>query len=72
VLKTIGSVPVSLSVSAQKRIVLDYVNALDSFALAMPIVGGDTESTWATDTVHTMAQRIRERQFVVIVVGTGI
>jgi hypothetical protein len=28
----------------------------------MPIVGGDTESMWAADTVHTMAQRVREWQ----------
>lgn len=33
------------SVSAQKRIVQEYVNSLDSFALAMQIVGGDKEST---------------------------
>lgn len=37
----------SLSYSAQKMIVQNYVNVLDSFALAIPIVGGDTESTWA-------------------------
>ena len=53
---------VTISDSAQKRIVQDYVNALDSFALAMPIVGSDTESTWAADTVHTMTQRVREGQ----------
>ena len=41
----------TLSESAQERIVYDYVNALDSFAMAMPIVGGDTESAWAADTV---------------------
>ena len=52
----------SLSDSAQKIIVQDYVNALDSFALAMPIVGGDTESTWAADTVHVMAKRVKEGQ----------
>lgn len=51
-----------LSDSAQKTIVLDYVNALDSFALAMPVIGGDTESAWAADTVHTMAQRVRGRK----------
>ena len=37
----------SISNSAQKIIVQEYVNALDSFAQAIPIVGGDTESTWA-------------------------
>lgn len=52
----------SLSESAQKIIVRDYVNALDSFALAMPIIGGDTESTWAADTVHVMAKRVKEGQ----------
>ena len=52
----------TLSESAQKRIVYDYVNALDSFAMAMPIVGGDTESAWAADTVHTMTQRVKEGQ----------
>ena len=52
----------SLSDSAQKIIVQDYVNALDSFALAMPIIGGDTESTWAADTVHVMAKRVKEGQ----------
>ena len=51
-----------LSASTQKQIVQEYVNALDSFALAMPIVGGDTESTWAADTIHTMAQEVREKQ----------
>lgn len=52
----------SLSDSAQKIIVQDYVNALDSFALAMPIIGGDTESTWAADTVHVMAKRVKKGQ----------
>lgn len=52
----------SISDSAQKIIVQDYVNALDSFALAMPIIGGDTESTWAADTVHVMAKRVKEGQ----------
>ena len=52
----------SISDSAQKMIVQDYVNALDSFALAMPIVGGDAESTWAADTVHVMAKRVKEGQ----------
>ena len=52
----------SISNSAQKIIVQDYVNALDSFALAMPIIGGDTESTWAADTVHVMAKRVKEGQ----------
>ena len=51
-----------ISESAQKIIVQDYVNALDSFALAMPIIGSDTESTWAADTVHTMAKRVKEGQ----------
>ena len=50
----------SLSPSAQKKIVQEYVNALDSFAMAMPIVGGDTESAWAADTVHVMAERVKE------------
>lgn len=52
----------ALSDSAKKRIVRDNVNALDSFALAMPIIGSDTESIWVADTVHTMAQRVREGQ----------
>ena len=51
-----------LSESAKNSIVQDYVNALDSFVQAMPIVGSDTESKWAADTVHTMAQRVREGQ----------
>ena len=50
------------SLSTQKKIVQDYVHALDSFAIAMPIVGGDTESTWAADTVHVMAKRVKEGQ----------
>ena len=50
------------SLSTQKKIVQDYVYALDSFAIAMPIVGGDTESTWAADTVHVMAKRVKEGQ----------
>ena len=62
-LSTTSSVDwLALSDSMQKRIVRDYVNALDSFAQAMPIVGGDTESMWAADTVHTMAQRVKEGQ----------
>ena len=52
----------ALSDSVQKGIVQDNVNALDSFALAMPIIGSDTESMWAADTVHTIAQRVREGQ----------
>ena len=50
----------SLSPSVQEKIVQEYVNALDSFAMAMPIVGGDTESAWAADTVHVMAERVKE------------
>ena len=59
-IEPIGAGWMSISDSAQKMIVQDYVNALDSFALAMPIVGGDTESTWAADTVHVMAKRVKE------------
>lgn len=51
---------VSLSKSSQENTVLDFVNAIDSFAMAMPIIGGDTESDWAADTVHYMAQQVRE------------
>jgi len=43
-------------------IVQEYVNALESFAKAMPIVGGDAESTWAADTIHVMAKRVKEGQ----------
>ena len=59
-IEPIGAGWMSISDSAQKMIVQNYVNALDSFALAMPIVGGDTESTWAADTVHVMAKRVKE------------
>ena len=52
----------SISDSTQKMIVQEYVNALESFAQAMPIVGGDAESTWAADTVHVMAKRVKEGQ----------
>ena len=45
------------SLSTQIKIVQDYVYALASFAIAMPIVGGDAESTWAADTVYVMAKR---------------
>lgn len=41
-------------------IVEDYVNAVDSLARAMPIIGGDTESAWTADTVHVMAKRVKE------------
>lgn len=58
----VGNEWLSFSQPAQKKIVHDYVIALDSFALAMPIVGGDTESTWAADTVHMMAKRVKEGQ----------
>lgn len=61
-IEPIGTGWMSISDSAQKMIVQNYVNALDSFALAMPIVGGDTESAWAADTVHTMTQRVKEEQ----------
>lgn len=50
---------VTLSPSAQNEIVQNYVSALDSFAQAMPIVGNDSESIWAADTVHIMAQRVK-------------
>lgn len=59
---SVGNEWLSFSQPAQKKIVHDYVIALDSFALAMPIVGGDTESTWAADTVHMMAKRVKEGQ----------
>ena len=52
----------SISDSIQKMIVLDYVNALDSFGLTMPIVGRDIESIWAADTIHVMAQRLKMEQ----------
>lgn len=52
----------SISDSTQKMIVQEYVNALESFAQAMPIVGGDTESSWAADTVHVMAKRVKVEQ----------
>ena len=52
----------TLSGSAQKTIVQNYIDALDSFTLAMPIVVGDIEATWAADTVHTIAQRVRKEQ----------
>lgn len=51
---------VTLSPSAQNEIVQNYVSALDSFAQAMPIVGNDSESIWAADTVHIMAQRVKK------------
>lgn len=51
---------VTLSKSTQDKIIINYVNVLDSFAMAMPIIGGDTESDWAADTVHYMAQQVRE------------
>ena len=51
-----------ISDSAQKVVVQDYVNSLDSFAQAMPIISGDTESTWAADTIHVMAKRVKEGQ----------
>ena len=59
-IEPIGTGWMSISDSSQKIIVQYYVSALDSFALAMPIVGGDTESTWAADTVHVMAKRVKE------------
>ena len=52
----------SISDSTQKMIVQEFVNALESFAQAMPIVGGDTESSWAADTVHVIAKRVKEGQ----------
>ena len=36
-------------------IIKSYVNALDSFAIVMPYIGGDTESEWASDSIHVMA-----------------
>ena len=48
----------SISDSTQKMIVQEYVNALESFAQAMPIVGGDAESTWASDTVNHKGQAL--------------
>ena len=51
---------VALSPDAQKHIITTYLSALDSFALAMPHVGGDTESAWAADTVHAMALSVKD------------
>ena len=44
-----------LNSEIEKEICSKYINALDSFAMVMPKIGGDTESIWATDTIHTMA-----------------
>ena len=61
-LKTIESDWLVISDSAQKSMILEIVYALDSFAQAMPIVSGDTESSWAADTVHVIAKRVKEGQ----------
>ena len=61
-LKTIEADWLVISDSAQKSMILENVYALDSFAQAMPIVGGDTESSWAADTVHVIAKRVKEGQ----------
>jgi hypothetical protein len=53
----------TLSKEAQKRIVNDYVDALDEFAQMMPKFGQDTEAQWAADTVHTMAIALRHDQY---------
>lgn len=50
--------PNSATMAEDKELIKTYVNALDSFAMAMPIIGGDTESYWAADTVHCMAKDI--------------
>ena len=52
-----------LSPEAQEKIIKDYVAALDEFAQVMPAFGGDTESDWAADTVHTMAMAIEQNQY---------
>ena len=53
----------TLSKEAQKRIVNDYVDALDEFVQMMPKFGQDTEAQWAADTVHTMAIALRHDQY---------
>ena len=44
-----------LNSEIEKEICSKYINALHSFAMVMPTIGGDTESIWAADTIHTMA-----------------
>ena len=44
-----------LNSEIEKEICSKHINALDSFAMVMPKIGGDTESTWAADTIHAMA-----------------
>jgi len=58
--KILESDLLTLPALVQNIIINDYINALDSFSQGMPIIGGDTESTWAADTVHTMVQRVKE------------
>ncbi|MCQ2110842.1 MAG: hypothetical protein MJY79_05040 [Bacteroidaceae bacterium] len=40
-----------------------YVETLDSFANAVPVIGNDSVSIWASTHVHRMAADIRENQY---------
>jgi hypothetical protein len=48
---------------AQKKIVNNYVDALDEFVQVMPKFGQDTESEWAADTVHAMALALKQNRY---------
>lgn len=49
-----------LSTETQSIVTQDYAAALDSFAMAVPHIGKDTESYWAEDMVHNMATQLAE------------
>lgn len=41
----------------------EYAEAFDEFAKVMPVIGGDSVSTWAADTVHLMAKELRKGNY---------
>ncbi len=52
-----------LSQSEVHELVEQYIDALDSLAQVLPIIGGDSESTWAANQVSEQRKVLLERDF---------
>lgn len=46
-----------------RELVCQYADALDSLAQVMPIIGGDTESTWAAEQVSNQRNTLMDKDF---------
>lgn len=55
-----------LSHTEVRELVMQYTDALDSLAQVMPIIGGDTESTWAAEQVSEQKKALMKKDFSLI------